>query len=391
MSRTLAPLLAACAAFSTAFAAHAVGPAYTKPSGFSADTGVTQTFLYDSNPMRLTNDEDELFGSTTSPKLALRWRTPRSIIESESRVDINVFDDSDYDSIDLNQTLLLSRSNERWTASVRGLLNYDTTRVSEVTNFSVNEPKIRSQKLGAAPEISYRPSQRSRLAIGANVTSLEYDNSRFTDYNVYTINPSYELKFDPRNTGSVTLNAQRYETTSGVDSQSDSYGPTLGWTHVVNPRLTLRASAGGLSTHKSGAGAAGTDRHSWNYVFSGGVIYKGDQDVFDFTAIRAREPFGNGTETLLTTFAINERHALNPLVALKANAKYQQANYETLPGINLDYSYGVGAGVAYRLTPKAELSADYRYRLEKLTSIANQIDQHAVLLNLTYEPNWSGE
>jgi hypothetical protein len=368
----------------------AAGPTLPKPGGFSVDTGVVQTFTYDSNPLRLTNGEDALFGSTTSPKLTLRWKTPRSIIESESRMDMNVFDDSDYDSLDLNQKLLLSRNNERWTASLRGLLNYDTTRVSEVTNFSINLPKVRSQKLSATPEISYKASQRSRFVLSGSASTLEYDSNRFTDYNTYSISPSYELKFDPRNTGTITLNGQRYETASGTDSASDSYGPTLGWTHVVNPQLTLRASAGGLSNHKTGAGA-GTDRHSWNYVFSGGVIYKGDQDVFDFTATRAREPFGNGTETLLDTFAINERHALNPLVTLKANAKYQQANYETLPGINLDYSYGAGAGLAYRITPKAELSADYRYRQEQLTTISNAIDQHVVLLSLTYEPNWSGE
>jgi hypothetical protein len=390
MNRPLAILLSVCAA-AVAQPAYAVGPAYTKPGGVSFDTGVTQAFTYDSNPSRLTSGEDALFGSTTSPELAIRWKTPRTLIESASRVDVNVFDDSDYDSIDLNQKLLLSRSNERWGASLRGLLNYDTTRTSEVTNFSVNVPKVRSRKLSASPEITYKPSPRSRVALAATITDLQYDSTRFTDYNLYSVNPSYELRFDPRNTGTITLNAQRYQTTSGTNSKSDSYGPTLGWTHVVNPRLTLRASAGGLSNHKSGAGAVGADRHSWNYVFSGSAVYRGDRDVFDFTATRAREPFGNGTETLLDTFAINERHMLNPQISLKANAKYQQADYETLPGINLDYSYGGGAGVAYRVTPKTELSADYRYRREQLTTISNEIDQHVVLLSLTYEPNWSGE
>lgn len=390
MQTRLAHLVLTSAIIAISAPALAAGPAFQKPGGFSVDTGIVQTFAYDSNPLRLTNGEDALFGSTTSPKLTLRWKTPRSVIETESRADVNVFDDSDYDSVDFNQKLLLSRSNERWTASVRGLLNYDTTRISEVTNFSVNLPKVRSRKLSAAPEISFKASQRSRFVLAGSATALEYDSSRFTDYNTYSISPSYELKFDPRNAATFTLNGQRYETTSGTDSASNSYGPSLGWTHVVNPRLTVRASAGGLSTHKSGAGA-GTDRQGWNYVFSGGVIYKGDQDVFDFTATRAREPFGNGTETLLDTFAVNERHALNPLVTLKANAKYQQADYETLPGINLDYSYGAGAGVAYRLTPKAEISADYRYRREQLTTVTDNIDQHVMLISLSYEPNWTGE
>lgn len=390
MRSSLTRLLLATAAMSVSTAVFAAeGPAREKPGGFSGDTSITQTFSYDSNPLRLNTNEDALFGSTTSPELTLRWRSPVSIVESETRVDVNVFDDSDYDSTDLEQKLYLQRRNERWTASLRGSFAYDTTRTSEETNYTVNIPKVRTTRLTGSPEIAFKSSEQSRWVIGADATTVHYDNAAYTDYDFYMARAAYEYNIDPLNTLSFGVNGQHYEATEGAGDSSDSIGPTIGWIHVINPRLALRAYAGALATTKNAGG--GSDEDTWNYVFSGSATYRGDQDVFDFTVSRSRAPFGNGTETLLDSVSIEERHRLNELVTLKANAKYQQADYETSPGINLEHSYGGGLGIAYRITEKTEIGADYRYRREQLTNVADDIDQHMVLINLSYAPNWIGD
>ncbi len=360
------------------------------PGGFSAEINGSQKFSYDSNPLRLTTGEKSLYGSTTSPELVLRRNTPTSAIASTTRVDANVFDHAEFNSVDLHQKLLLSKSNQRWTTSLDALLDYDTTRTSELTNYALNLPRVHNTRIGATPKVAFRHSDRGSLSLTGSVTNSTYDNNAFTDYNFYSVSPAYEYKFDPQNIGSIAMNGQRYETINGTSLTSDSFGPSLGWTHLLTPRLTLRANAGALSTHKRGAGA-GTDRDSWNYVFSGNVTYKGTQDTFDLSATRARAPFGNGTETLLDTFALTERHAINPRLEVSANAKYQAADYPTAPGINLDKGYNLGTGVAYKIIEDASLTADYTYRNEQLTNISGDVAQHVVMVGVTIHPSWSGK
>ncbi|MFZ4541724.1 MAG: hypothetical protein ACOYNL_07945 [Rickettsiales bacterium] len=363
----------------------------TQPSnGFSAEINAAQNFSYDSNPLRVTTGEKSLYGSTTSPELRLRWKTPVSTIESKSRVDANLYDRSEFNSVDFREDLLISRENERWTASVRGLLNYETTRESDITNYGVNLPRVHNTLVGAAPEIRFRSTPRDAWVLSAAAYQSTYDDNAYVDYNTFSISPSYEHKFDPQNIGSIALIAQRYETTSGTSLTSDSYGPSLGWVSLLTPRLTLRLNAGALMTDQSGAAAAG-DQNNWNYVFSSSITYSGQQDVFDFTATRARQPFGNGTETLLDTFAVTERHAINPLIDVTAEAKYQQADYDAQPGINLDRSYTLGTGLSYKAWEQVDLTANYKYRNEELTNVTDTVEQHVVMVGFTYHPSWSGK
>jgi hypothetical protein len=359
--------------------------------GFSSEINGSQIFSYDSNPLRLTSGEKSLFGSTTSPELMLRWKTPTSTTQSTTRVDVNVFDRSEFDSVDLHQKLSLSKSNQRWTADLDALVDYDTTRTSELTNYAINLPRVHNTRLGAKPKITLRHSERGSVSLAGSFVSSTYDNGAYTDYNAYSISPSYAYAYDQKNIGSVALNGQRYETINGASLTSDSFGPSVGWTHFMTQRLTLRVNAGALSTHRRGAGA-GTERNSWDYVFSGNATYKGAQDTIDFNATRAREPFGNGTETLLDTFSLTERHAINPQLEVNAKAKYQEADYPTTaPGINLDKGYNFGTGIAYKIVEDASLTADYTYRNEKLTNISGDVAQHVVMIGATIHPSWSGK
>ncbi len=368
------------------FAAPAVSK--TVPEGFTAEIRGAQRFTYDSNPLRLTTGEEEAFGSITSPELLLRWKTPTSQIISDSKIDANFFDESQYNSVDLHQKLLLSRNNQRWTAILRTTYDKETTRTAELTNYGLNLPKVKSTRIGAAPQIIFASTPRDRWILSSSASNVNYSTNAYTDYNFYSLAPSYEHKFDAENTGSIGINAQRYETTNDTLT-SDSVGPTIGWTTQINPRLTLRTTAGTLYTKSDSS--TGADNNTWNYVFSGNLAYTGNQDRLTFSATRARQPFGNGTETLLDTFAFTERHQLNQTLALNASGKYQSADYSSTPGVNLDEGYSAGAGVSYALTERTELNADYNYRHENLTSVANPIKQHVVMIGITYKPSLMNE
>ena len=368
--------------------AQAANEAPAAPSGLSAEINATQSATYDSNPLRLTHGETSLYGSTTSPELVLRKKTPTSLVESTTRVDANVYDHSEYNSVDMHEKLSLGRENQRWSATLNGNVDYDTTRTSELTNYALNLPMVRSTRISAAPQISYHINPRDALVLYSSAMTASYDNRAYTNYNFYQISPGIQHQFDPQNTGSMTLNGQRYETARGKSSSSDSIGPSIGWTTILTPRLTVTANAGAQSTQNNGANK-GADSSSWNYVFAGGVTYHGTQDTLDFTAKRAREPFGNGTETLLDTFAVDGKHALNQKIELNGLAKYQSANYSTQPGINLDSGVTLGTGIAYRVVDDIALTADYKFRDESLTNLSGHVEQHIVMLGVSLHPSWS--
>lgn len=359
------------------------------PAGFHTSVGGSQTASYDSNPLRVTTGGAEIYGSTTSPELVMSWKTPRSTILSQSRVDANFFDDADYNSVDFHQKLLLLRQNQRWSASVEGRADYDTTRTSELTNYALNLSDVHRTYLSAAPQLAFQASERDRLLLMGSAASVSYDNTAYSDYTSFFLSPTYEHKFTPNNTGRIAFTGQRYESLTGAKLISDSYGPSIGWTSIITPQWTLNASAGALATEKRGVGAGTEDRSVWNYVFSGTAAYKGEADTFDFTATRARTPFGNGTETLLTSFEAKERHALTPSVALTAEARYQTADSSAQAGVNLDEGYALGAGAEYQWTPEVSLTANYHYRNETLTHTQGKVDQHVAMLGVTLHPSWS--
>lgn len=349
----------------------------------TAIADLSQQFVYDSNPLRLAHGAEGIFGSTTSPSLTLTSETPRGSISAQTRVTNNLFNDSAYNSVDLFEDITLTRQNARWQTGLGASFAYDTVRSSEITNFAINAPDIRSEKFTLTPKVAFRPNATERTALSGSFTTTHYDQTAFTDYQLYTLNPRYEHAFSPADTGLFGLYAQRYEADANVTSTSTSVGPQIGLQTSLTPHLRSELSAGALATDKR---YDADEQHLLNYVFRGALTYKGEQDTLDLLTRRAREPFGNGTETLLTSLTLDARHRLNPLLSLKAQGKAQTADYESAPGTNLDHGETIGGGVAYALTQHTELAADYRYRSEKLTTIANPIDQHLVMLSLTYHP-----
>jgi hypothetical protein len=378
-------LLSSCLTFTAP--AWAVDDLSKAPSGGNASLRAAQTFSYDSNPARVVMNADAIYGSTTSPELLLTYKTPLLEAYSSSRVDANFFDDADYNSVDFHQDAYVNKRNQRWAVGARANVDYDTTRTSEVTNYSINLPDVHRTRIAAAPYVTYRASERDALSVSGNVINATYDNSAYADYVVYAVQPTYERQFDAFNKGSLSVRGQRYETTSGAKQQSDSIGPIVGWTTTLSPQMTATVTAGAASIDKSGTNTAGSD--GWNYIFSGNLAYKDTQDDFNLSASRALEPFGNGTETLLTTFAVRNEHSISPTLSLNAHGMYQIADYSSDPGVNLDQGITVGGGATYKLTETTHLDANYKFRSEDLTNTNSNVDQHVVMVGVTIHPQWT--
>jgi hypothetical protein len=126
------------------------------------------------------------------------------------------------------------------------------------------------------------------------------------------------------------------------------------------------------------------------YVFSGDLNYKGQQDIADLITSRTEYPFGNGTESLLTTFQAKETHNINESFSVNVGLSYQYANYQSSATGSLDDLVSASGGLTYHATERLDVAATYQYRRETLKNIGGDATDNMVTLGLVYRPrSWS--
>jgi hypothetical protein len=356
-------------------------------AGLMAQVTGTETFTYDTNPLLIVSGAKPLAGSTTAPELLLSDSSDAGKLSLDTTIDGNAFDRPQFDSVDGHEVIAGAYQTAQWAYAAKGTADYDTTRTSEITTFGIDLPRVRHTGFGIAPSVSYSPTLIDRLTLEGSAASARYDNAAFIGYDFYTVKPSYQHNFDPLNAGIFSLQAERYQSTTGLRQTTDSVGPSLGWLATLTPRLSLLVTSGFEETAQSGEASTLNGRSGGlDYVFSGAMKFAGLQDLAQVMVSRQQSPFSNGTEALLTSLSVAETHALNTRVSVVANAAYENAAYAQAAGVNLAAQLSLGGGVVYHASEHLDVSADYQYKNEKLTNIGGAILDNTVIFSLIFHP-----
>ncbi len=369
--------------------AHA-GPATDQPVVAAPDASnialeASETYSYDANPLRLERNYKSLQGSDTTATLILNEATPRSKFTSSSTIDQGIYDNSVFNSTNFHEKANIGTNNLRWTARMGATFDYDTTRTSEITSFGITTPSVRHTGYSASPGIDFKPAPDDKYSINTSISRSSYDNAAFTDYNYYTVTPTYNHIFDPVNTGILMLNTERYQGTNNTRSKIDTVGPSLGLVHIINDNMTARVTAGAENSRQA-ATATARASSDINYVFSGSLNITERADRATIFASRQQQPFGNGSSALFTTVRANDTHALNEKLSLNAGASYRYADYINQTGTNLDDEMLGNAGISYRVVLNADISANYQFIRQSLTNTTGTIKEHLFTVGLTYHP-----
>jgi hypothetical protein len=237
-----------------------------------------------------------------------------------------------------------------------------------------------------APSVSFRSSAIDTISLSGSVNASRYEGNAFTNYNTYTVTPSYVRQFDPNNSGNISIQVYRYQTTRNNASRKDSWSPHLGWQTTFTPRLSATASVGAQASRQYIYGIS-TTSWTWNTVFSGGLSYAGEQDNLSFSASRSNSSYGNGTDALQTSFSMMDSHKINPRVSLSFGAGYMTSEYEAAVVGSMDSMMNSNFGITYRLTDDFDLMANYKYRYETLVNRSQSVQDHAVTIGLTFRPD----
>jgi hypothetical protein len=344
-------LLACLLVMSWGGAAYADAPPMQAERGGETLQGIlSESFTYASNPLLQVSNARTLYGSVTSPELVYNNITPTLALKTDTRLDENLYNLSNFDSTDIH------------------------------SKASLNDQQQRAM---LTPHISYNPMPNDKFSLSGSAQRSQYASSVFSDYDAFSVTPGYEHKFDPLNTGIFSIQAQRFFTTTGLSNRIDTVGPSVGWSTIITPQLSANANVGIQTVHQY---TSNIPPQPWTlqYDFSANVTYKGDRDAVDFNTSRNQFPFGNGTEGLLTRFSLADKHTLNESLALNVGASYQFADYQVSSAGNLDTLATGNLGLTYHLTNHFDASTSYQYRHETLTQSANSAQDHAAMLTLTY-------
>ena len=341
---------------------------------------------YSSNPlMTTTGSHKALWGSTTTPELIVNDVTPTWNLGADTTVDENIFNQSSFNSTDVHENASLFHQSELWKIGSGGHIDYDTTRTSELSDFGFNNVVSRHLGLSASPQISYAPTAVDDLSLTGGVQQSTYDSSLFTGYDTYTATPAYSHRFDPSNTGILEVQAQRYQTITGPSRRLDSIGPSVGWQTVFTPRLSADVAVG-AQTARQYNGSTPASPWNWDYTFSADLNFKGVLDDVKLSAQREQAPYGNGSDSLQSSYGLTGSHNLNQVFTVNYDASYITSDYQvTTPG-SINNLTSAGGGLTYHATEHLDISATYEYRYETLTSGGGTATDHSALLTLSYRP-----
>lgn len=388
----LALLSATVFAFSnaTAFADDLLTAANPQiPGGPSLQFTGAETGSFDSNPLMLLHGAQPLWGSITTPELTFNGKTPTSLLSLDALVNENIFNHSNFNSTDLHSKANFTEQMQRWGFQVQQNTDYDTTRTSELfptaLNGQIQNVPVRHLGLALAPQVSYNPTTIDKITLAGSIQDSQYDNPIFANYGQASLTPTYMHNFDPLNAGTISVQAQRYQSTSGPQVFDDSVGPQIGWIGKLTPRFTVQVSGGVQASRQFGSGAV---QKPWSlqYIYASDIAFNGIQDTVHFLANRTDYPFGNGTESLLTTFSLTESHAINQRFSMNGGASYQSADYLSSNPGGLQYLLSGNGGLTYHATERLDIAATYQYRREKLISTPGNAQDNTVTLGLTWRP-----
>lgn len=360
----------------------------------AAELSILERVEHDTNPLMQRHDAQAVNGSVTSPELRLSEDSATDHLGLNVRLDRSFYDVKGFSSTDLHTRATATTKGEVWEAGLRASLDYDTTRTSEQDASGLNIAGIRHTGFSVSPWVKLALTETDSLTVDPSLMRSFYeDKRRYTNYSVYSANPTYEHQFDSRNSGQVILQTSRFQT-EGTGTVIDNIGPALGWRSALSERLTASVTAGIRRTMPTFDPSSRTvAKDAWNYGYSLSLTYRGEQDVIDFTAARAPNPFATGTQAETTSLSLAETHTLTPTLSYGVTFTHQRSK-SSFGGVASDStSLGLQNRLTYHATETVDLGIEHRIRERMAEPGEGRALGNVVLARIIFTPtklafNW---
>lgn len=359
--------------------------AQAQVNGDDIKFSLSETGVWDSNPMMRLRNAEEIYGATTTPRLSILNETETTKIGFDTWLDNSIFNRAAYNTTDYHALLDLAKETQRLAVGLKASTDYDTTRTSELTNFGLQTDLSRHFAYTLTPSIGYSLSPISKVELLGSYSKSVYDGDNYADYHTISLSPSYTRNFTELYAGVFSVNARRYESDEGRSKVVDSIGPSVGVLAKLTPDFSAQLRLGAEMSQEKVNGVV-VQKWEWSTVFGSDITYKGDQDTFRFSANRAQQSYGNGNNALLTSFEAKEDRQINPNLVASVGGTYQFSNKDSAATTNLDTRYTGNIGLVYRITPSLDVSTTYKYRHETYVSTSDEAKENIARLGLSFHP-----
>jgi len=338
------------------------------PGGLTIQTLLTESLEHDSNLVLAPTNVRSVNGSVTSPQLIVTSDTPSAHFDTNTTVNLNEFDLPHYSSTDVHSQLHLSDKTAFWSAQLGSTFDYDTTRTSEQTTSGENVAGIRHTAITVSPQVGYYVSPIDQLVLAATATGARYGSQTiYTNYDNFSLTPTYNHIFDPADIATVSLVANRFETVQNSKVTFNDYGASAAWQKYFSPTFNGSIGLGGIKREGTVDATAVNPLVSTgivDFTVTANVALTLQQDIVTLLTTREPAPISVKTEAEVTKFVFSETHFVTPRLELDLNTTLQYSDYpHNLPSYYLQKRY-ISANVMalYHLTSVASVSLSYTYR-----------------------------
>lgn len=367
-----------------------LGAASAQAENLTVRTEGSGRFEYDDNPLLRADDASAITGFIATPRLTLLEETDVSRIELGGQVEVNRYDDTDFNSEDYYVNFLARRQFRTGLAWVKADMSYDTTRTSEVAESGLSIAGVRNTRFTVAPHYQADITQLDQLIFDASMVVSRYDDlDNYTNYRTFTFKPTWQRSVTETQAALFAVEGVHYETTSGSGVTTDTLIPQVGWTAQLSPRWKVNGSVGlQYSTTEYDQQFPGReDGSETTYYFDAAINYDDLNDHVVFQTSRRPSSLASGNQAQTTQFKLSGTHNVSQRLDLKLGLTYQFSDRSgSNSSGNNDITFIEAAPqLVYRLTEKLNLNLMYRHREREIGSADATSD--AVMVTLTFRPD----
>ena len=362
--------------------------------------GVQERIEFDDNIRLVTENKEQAFGSTTTLDLNVAARTPASALNATVGLAKTVFIGAEgLDSFDQHLTAGGQHRTQRVTLSANAGFDRETTRTSEIIDTGRTDVDAERTGLTLGASVGYRASRLDSITVSSNFSDVSFDSGsgELTNFRAYGGGISWSRPLTPRIDFDVSLRAGRFETLSGRQEESNSYGAHIGLTRELLKNLQWAGSIG--VTHLStdfqelvGGNLVSRQRTStrFNTNTAWDVSYK-----FERTTIRANvsstfSPSASGELVERDSVRAGVDHRLTPSITLFVDGSFQRDTSQRDTSTTSDTTgdrmfWSVEPGIGWAFLPNWTASASYRYRSNDAGDSGERAVSNAVFATVAYK------
>ena len=383
-----------CKAVAGISAAMAAGVAFAAGGVQGAEwhvrASLTEQFNYDSNIRLSTGSAPDVWGFSTLPSVTIEGHTPRLDVTLDAGLDYTFYEGDDgLNSFDQNGKATVGYKWERARAALAGSVIHAATRTTEILDTGQDFTNAERFIFSGNGSWSYLVSERDSLGVRGSASRSIADTSAIQDYTSYGGGLFWARKLGEVDDLEVSGNYSRFNRTSGLDVESDTYSGRLTYSHQFSQRFRTSLHGGGryVSTDAKvfdGLNIVSRNETSTGVIAGASVSYLIERGEITGSYERSVEASAVGRLQERDLVSLSGVYRTSPTISLDLKGTFLKQQ-----SVDADVSDGrtywsTEPGVNWQFYRNLFFRMSYRFRTQKFESLDEWAVSHGAHASLAW-------